>query len=165
MRHAFLALAVAMMFGVPQSVLAQDEEKIAKTRELIEVLNLIENADTLVTAMMAQMQALASTANPGKEDIAANLMREKFMPAVRRHLPAYMELVVGLYAEHFTLAELDETIAFYRSPTGRKWIETQPLVINQSQQLTLAWSRRVIAEVMHEVEADFQKRGLALPPI
>ncbi len=165
LRQAFLMLAVAIVLGVPQPASAQDEAKVAKTRELIEVLNMVERADSLATVMVTQMQALVTTANPGKEDIAADLMREKFLPAMRRHLPGYVELVVGLYAEHFSLAELEETIAFYQSPTGRKWIETQPLVLQQSQQLAVGWAQRVVAEVMREVEADFQKRGLELPPI
>ena len=165
LRRAFPMLALAVCLGTAQPVSAQDEEKIAKTRQLIETLNMIERADSLMTVMMTQMQALVTSANPGKEDVAADLMQEKFMPAMRRHLPGYVELVVGLYAEHFTLAELEETIAFYQSPTGRKWVETQPIVLAQTQRLAVGWAQKVVAEVMREVEADFQKRGLELPPI
>ena len=164
--HVFaLALAAALAMSFPQPAAALDPDKVAKTRELIEVMNMVERADRLATVLLTQMQNLATSVNPGKEDIAADLMREKFMPVMRRHLPDYIEMVVGLYAEHFTLTELEETIAFYRSPTGRKWIETQPVVLERSQRLALNWAQGVLAEVMDEVEADFQKRGLKMPKI
>lgn len=164
-RHAFLTLAVAMVLGLPQPVSAQDEAKAAKTRQLIEVLEMVERADNLAITLMTELQYMATAANPGKDDIVAGLMREKLLPAMRRHLPAYVELVAGLYAEHFTVAELEETIEFFQSPTGRKWIVTQPLVLKQSQKVAVAWAQNVVAEAMRDVEAEFQKRGLKLPPI
>ena len=165
LHHLALALSLALFIGLPQAAAAQDEEKIAKTRELIEVMKMVERADRLMIFVMTEMERATTSANPGKEESVAGLVREKFVPAIRRRLPAYLEQVVGLYAEHFTLVELEETIAFYKSPTGRKWIDAQAVVSTRTQQLALGWAQGVMAEVMSEVEADFQERGLMMPPI
>ena len=164
-RHIALTLALPLLIGFPQAATAQEEEKLAKIQELMEILQVAERADNFLKVFVKQNQEQVESANPGLEDVAAELMREKVLPAMRGRLPEYLEIVTELYAEEFTLAELEQTVAFYSSPTGRKWMQIEPRLRGYREQIALQWGSRISGQVMREFEADFQKRGLAMPPI
>jgi Uncharacterized protein conserved in bacteria (DUF2059) len=53
-----------------------------------------------------------------------------------------LELTAPLYAERFSTAELKEAIAFYKSPTGAKFIAAQPQILEQSIAIGQSWGAR-----------------------
>lgn len=43
--------------------------------------------------------------------------------------------IARLYSEYFSIDELQELIAFYKTPIGQKLVETNPVIANRSQQI------------------------------
>jgi len=47
-----------------------------------------------------------------------------------------MAEIVPLYARHFTVAEIREMTAYYKTPIGKKMLEKMPAIMNESMQIT-----------------------------
>ena len=70
-----------------------------------------------------------------------------------------MEKMVPLYASHFTESDLDELLAFYRSPIGRKTSETMPGLMQESMELVATESQSSIPKIKDRVTEQLRKEG------
>jgi uncharacterized protein len=60
---------------------------------------------------------------------------------------------VPIYQKHFSEEEIRETIRFYRSPTGRKVIQTLPMVMQESMAAGQQWGQELARRVLDEAKA------------
>jgi hypothetical protein len=61
------------------------------------------------------------------------------------------ELLVPIYLKYYTEKELDDMIAFYKSPTGKKMIESMPGVMQESMEIGKAWGAKLAERVMYKL--------------
>jgi uncharacterized protein len=59
-----------------------------------------------------------------------------------------IELVVPIYAKHFTEKEINQLIQFYRSPIGQKVIEKLPLITQDSHEVGTNWGKQLSNKVL-----------------
>jgi len=64
-----------------------------------------------------------------------------------------------LYASRFTEKELKEIAAFYRSPLGKKVIDQEPKILDQSMANADAWARKMEQEIFQKFRAEMKKKG------
>jgi len=115
-----------------------------------------------VLAMMArQFSAMAQSRNPGKEKEVQALISEVFGKMSQRK-DEINGKVAALYAEKYTLAELQQMIAFRNSPLGRKMDKTMPEIMRQSMIFGQKWGQKISAEVMQQLRQKASQRGLKL---
>jgi hypothetical protein len=67
--------------------------------------------------------------------------------------------VVRLYAQRFSEQELKEAVAFYKTPTGKKLLEEEPKILDETYARLQQWATRLQSEVMTRVRAEMKKRG------
>src|SRR5215468_7579342 len=67
--------------------------------------------------------------------------------------------VAKLYASRFTEQELKDTLAFYKSPLGRKLIVEEPAILDQSMKTAQTWAENLSQEVIAKMRAEMKKRG------
>ena len=70
-----------------------------------------------------------------------------------------IELVIPIYAKHFTHDEIKELLAFYETPIGKKLISTQPAMLQESMAVGQTWGESLADQVMQELAAE----GHSLP--
>lgn len=56
--------------------------------------------------------------------------------------------LIPLYTKYFTKEELEGLIEFYHSPLGRKLIEKQPLITQESFQIGYEWGQNMVKQVL-----------------
>ena len=61
-------------------------------------------------------------------------------------------LIVPIYDEYFTDDDIDQLIAFYRTPIGKKVIATLPDVTQESMAAGQQWGKELARKVMEELE-------------
>ena len=169
MRRRFgpaVVLAVALALAMPGAAGAQnaaDPAALAKAKELLQVSNLAAMRDQMVSLVEVQIAALMLDANPGQEDKVNRAVTEVIRPALKRRIPEYLDLAAGVYADHFTRAELDQLVAFYKSPLGQKLVREQSELVPAMTDMSKQWVNRVGNEVLNDAANDFVKRGLKAP--
>jgi uncharacterized protein len=165
MRHKFwlrATLALALASSAPtwaQQRAPIDPERLAVAQELLEVTGTAKSFAILLNGMREPLRQMALRANPGKETEVSRVLDLVF-ERMRERTKEVLDLIVPLYAERFSVAELKEVTAFYQSPTGAKFIAAQPEILQQSMALGQAWGRRIGEEAQGELNRELQSRGL-----
>jgi uncharacterized protein len=157
LRLAPIMLACQLFAG---AALAQQPSAgaIATARELVELKGGNAMFEPVIISMIEQTKAALLQTNPqlskDLNDVAAQL-RTEFSP--RRN--DLMAQAAKLYAQRFTEQELNDILAFYKTPTGRKMITQEPLVLDETFNYVQQWSPRVGEEVMTRFRAEMKKKG------
>jgi len=162
LKSGLAALALATP-GAADAQNAADPAALAKAKELLQASNLIAMRDQMVALVEAQIAALVRDANPGQDDKVDRGVADLVRPALKRRIPEYLDLAAGVYADHFTRAELDQLITFYKSPLGQKLVREQAELVPDITKMSKAWINRVGNDVLKDAAADLTKRGLKAP--
>ena len=161
---AAAVIVAVMMLAAPAGAQSKaDPVALAKAKELLQVSNLASMRDQMVALVQAQISNLVLAANPGQEDKIDQAMDDVIQPALKRRIPEYLDLAAGIYADHFTRAELEQLVSFYKSPVGQKLMREQGDLIPVMTKMSKEWVNRVGNEVLKGAADDFAKRGLKAP--
>ena len=169
MHGKFLPAVLLMVLGLfmptaaPLAQSSVDPVALAKAKELIGISNLIAMRDQMVSLIEAQIAGLVLEANPGQEGKVDKAVKDLIQPALKRRIPEYLNLAAGIYAEHFTRAELEQLVAFYKSPLGQKLVREQGDLVPVMTKMSREWVNRVGNEVLKDVADVFARIGLRAP--
>ena len=147
-------------------------EKRALMNELFDVTQLRKTADEIHKGIMEQQRRITKEVtlqslevNPDYQELSDE-NREKLRTELlqdserveqrvgqlmteRIDLPTLIEEIsYQLYDKYFTVAELKDLVAFYRSPTGKKAIEIVPKLFSESMELARVSLQPKMAEVI-----------------
>jgi len=163
----FALIVAATMFTAasmpPAGAQSKDPAALAKAKELVAVSDLVAMRDQMVTLVEAQIAALVLEANPGAEEKVDRAVADLVRPALARRMPEYLDLAAAIYAEHFTRAELDQLLAFYRSPVGQKLKREQDKLVPAMSEMAKDWVNRVGNDVLRDAAQGLRQRGLQPP--
>jgi len=131
---------------------------VAAARQILELKGGLKLYDPLIGNVIERHKVLLLRANPmiakDLDAAAAKLHRE-----LESRLLELQNELVSLYAQAFTEQELKDTLAFYKSPLGKKLIEQEPKVLESSMQWANTWTEKLVEEVVQKLRAELKKRG------
>jgi|SRR5690606_15997708 len=143
-RLALLLLLIALpCAGFAQQGTEIDPRKDAIIRETLEVTGAFD----LGRQMMARMTELEKQGKSKQVQDAIDRLAARMDPA------ELVDEIVVIYDRHFTLAELTDILAFYKSETGRKMLAEMPALLKESMDLGADWSQRKAQELRQELES------------
>ena len=70
-----------------------------------------------------------------------------------------IDQVAAVYARNFTTEELREVVAFYRGPTGQKFVQKLPLITQESMLIGQRFGQSLSAEIRARMVDELRKRG------
>jgi hypothetical protein len=73
-------------------------------------------------------------------------------------LAAFGDMLSGIYAQNFSVDELHDLTAFYRSPTGQKLIARQPVIARASMQAGQQFGQSLVADLKEQITDELKKR-------
>jgi hypothetical protein len=168
MRKALLVFCLLLGAALPASAQSQsrpDPVALESARALIAESDIGRTLDALLAPMSQQITQLLRAANPEHAALVSQLMDELMMPELRRRMPELLELTTILYAQHFTAAEIDEVRAFYRTPTGQKFLSKQTVLALEGQLIGQVWGQRAALDALARLRPELERRGLKTPRI
>ncbi len=143
------SLLVAMLL-LAAGTAAADPRAEAAAIELLDVINM----EQVMDRSMEQTLAIQMQANPAMLPYRA-VLQEFFA----RYLsyPSIKADLVQMYTESFTADELDQLIAFYQTPLGRKTLEKLPELMRRGGELGRARVQAHLPELQTMIEAEAQR--------
>jgi hypothetical protein len=158
-------------------------EKQAALKELVALVNSDNKAEELLNVMLAQIDASRDMTYKAvinertdltpaekkalEETILIEMQKssERFKAKFRARLN-YSEMINEVtyivYDKHYTLEELKDLIAFYKTPTGQKVLKTMPVVAEAAMKLTqerlLPKIPVIIQELMEEDRREIEQQ-------
>jgi uncharacterized protein len=131
---------------------------IATAKELVTVKGAKTLYEPLVAGVIEKAKGMFLQTNPmlGKDlnEVAAKL-RADLAPRSAEVLTD----TARLYATRFTEQELKDTLAFYKSPLGRKLLAEEPIIADQSMKSATSWAEKFSEEVISKMRTEMRKRG------
>lgn len=148
--------------AAPSPSAAIDPAKQAAIKHLLELTEISKMGDSFSTAISTQVRSVVGGS-------MAQDRLEKFMTSFDQRFRARAtresieELIVPIYAQHFSTEEIQELIRFYESPLGQRVVKTLPEVAEQSQNAGIEFERDAALRTLHDMSDDYPELKSLLP--
>jgi hypothetical protein len=141
-----------------------------------QVLNLFEAIQLRRTMEASQEVAMQSAVNAGQQmlrqrGVALDASMQRQMDAMMKGIvddvravlsvDEMLDAVIPIYQRHFTVDDVNAIIAFQNSPVGKKVMNLQPVMMQESVQALLPLQQRAMPELMKRLNERMEK---VLPP-
>ena len=103
-------------------------------------------------ASIKQMISMFKQQYTNIEDDAWDEMEEEFAGTSLNELT---EMLVPVYSKYLTLEDLETIIEFYETPTGKKYAEKTPFIMQESIQIGQEWGMKI----GQDLEEKMRKKG------
>jgi hypothetical protein len=131
---------------------------IATAKELITVKGADALWQPLVPGVIEQAKSVFLQTNPmlskDLNEVAAKLRTEYAARSAE-----VLTDIAKLYASRFTEQELKDSLAFYKSPLGKKMLAEEPAILDQTMKNAQNWANRLSDEIIGKMRAEMRKRG------
>jgi hypothetical protein len=135
-------LAIAVVFTASFSH-AQDAEYRTAVKEYMKASGSLKAFD----AALDQMLDIQKQTHPD--------VPEEFWLEARKEmnfsLDYLIEKLIPIYKAHFTIDNLRDITAFYRSPSGQKLAAETPALLQESMQMGMEWGQEVGARIAQRI--------------
>ena len=160
-KHAWVLviwLTACLSVAEPARSQTPAPDAMAAARELIETMHAADFFKSIVPAMMQGLKPAIVQNRPQVErdfDAIAPLLLEGF----NARMSELIEQIAVLYARNFTADELREVVAFYRRPTGQKFVQKLPAISQESMVLGQRFGQSIGNEIRARMIEELRKRG------
>jgi hypothetical protein len=154
-RALTIAVAIALIAATVFSASAQNQPRQALAEELLTLLKVKENIERSLGAMQQMVNSQLERLMPADASSAAaadmKTRLNKVMEMVNQELTwdKMKKDQIALYADTFTEQELKDMIAFYKTPSGKAFIDKQPELLKKSMEIT----QKLLGEVIPKIQA------------
>jgi hypothetical protein len=170
MKRAILA-AIACLFLASVSFAQQNDADAPATKADInryfEAMHSRELARQTMNAMLVQMHSMVHEQMKAVPNLPADAedRLNKSMDEMIGAMPvdAMLDAMVPVYQKHLTKGDVDALVAFYSSPTGKKFLTEMPTITAESMQAIAPLVQKTMADasdrLAKEVEAMQQEQN------
>jgi uncharacterized protein len=153
------ALAVCLLFAaLPARAQAPSPEAMAAAHDLIVTMRAADYFKAIMPAIMQSMKPAIVQNRPEVErdyDAVMPLLLEGMNARVNE----IIDQIAAIYARNFTAEELREVTAFYRGPTGQKFVQKLPAITQESMVVGQRFGQAVGGEIRARMIDELRKRG------
>jgi hypothetical protein len=136
---------------------AISESHLTVARELAIMSGVTAVLDRIVPQFAAQIRQGTVTRPDLTKDLDQVL--EGMKPELDQKKQEMITTTARVYAGALTEAELKDVVAFFKTPSGRKYLDATPRVLDQVSLETQRWTERLAQHVMGRVRDEMIKRG------
>jgi uncharacterized protein len=165
MRTATIAVFVAAILFAALPLKAQTlpppappAENLAAAQELIQTMRATDQFKALLPTIMSNMKNTVVQNRPEMEKNYDNMV-PLFTEAANARLNEFTDQLAAVYARHFTIDELHQIIAFYKTPTGQKMIAELPSIAKENMALGQQFGRSVALDIQTRALESLRKHG------
>lgn len=130
---------------------------LALAREVMLASGIARSFDSIIPAFDQQIRQQAVTRPELTKDLDEVL--KALQPEMELQKQRMVDIAARLYASHLSEAELQDVVTFFRSPSGKRYVASQPEVLDGMVQAMQNWTQDVSEYLMVRVRAEMGKRG------
>jgi hypothetical protein len=144
-------LFISTTFSPFSQAAAQALPTRTKEVAIIELLNLTGSGNIGVQVINQLLPSFRSSAPEISDEFW-----DRFSASVNPD--ELMKLIIPIYAKHFSVDEIERIIAFYKTPTGQKFIREQPVILQESMVAGGEWGQSLAKRLLEEIQAEKSKQ-------
>jgi hypothetical protein len=116
--------------------------------------------DALPGPLLSQLQQMGVTNPDVKKDLDQVVAQLK--PEVEQKKQELIDSSARVIAGKMSETELKEVATFYKSPVGQKYVQVQPLILDDIVREMAIWSQKSAEFILARAREEMGKRGHAL---
>jgi hypothetical protein len=166
MNRSFAAFLVVLIAGIAIPASAADASGSAKRRDiqrLMEVTGSAELAAQFTDVFSEQMFHGFKAVAPDIPVRALEVMKAELTQLFSERMAGpegLLEQMVPIYDRHFSHRDIQELLAFYRTPIGRKSIAVMPIIVQESMLAGQRWAQALGPEMQRRLMEALQREAL-----
>lgn len=176
MKRNFLiaAAAFALVAGSPLAAFAQAQPKAPAympatqpvsdaqfnlAKELVQLAGIDRGFQGFVPELLRELNGNVTRTRPELITDMNAVMKDVMVPEYSKRTNEMTDQAARLVANFMSEDELKQTVAFLKTPAGKKYIEMQPQVMSRVIASLDAWNRQLAVEMMDRVRTEMKKKG------
>jgi uncharacterized protein len=140
-----------------------DPEKEKAIRHLMDLTGTAKMGNNM-TEMISMQVKTAMSRNLPADRLAKFMDDFNQKLSVRAPATEVADAQIPIYAEHFTMDDLQGMIHFYESPVGQRMVKTLPAVLQESQKTGADIERSAALATLKDMSSDYPELKTMLPP-
>ena len=157
-RAAIACGALALVAAIP-AARAQEAtpSQLAAARELVQVSGISTSIERILPALVDEIRRQAVSRPEMTKDLE-EVFKGPATEIEQQRQQAYY-IAARSYAKFLTEPEIKDTITFFKSPSGAKFIKLQPDVTDDLVNNVTAWTQLAAEYIQTRVRSEMLKRG------
>jgi hypothetical protein len=156
-RSVLLALAFTALVS-PAPAQTPSANSVALAKDIIAVKGSAAGFNVVVPGVIERVKAMLLQTNPMlSKDLNEVALKLRTDYASKMGEP--LTEAAKLYASKFSEQELKTILAFYKSPVGKKVIEQEPAIFEQSMQNLDEWADKLSQDMLIKFRVEMKKKG------
>ncbi len=156
MRAAAILGCVAIT--VPTWAQAPDTQRDL-AMELLVAMRLDRQIERMTDQVAAQTAQFMQQTRPNMTAEEARVFGETYAAAIKMNVGDLVKEIANVYAREYSEGELKEIIAFYKSPTGQKYLDKAPELTARAAGLGQTWQQQNESSAQAIAAQEMKKRG------
>jgi hypothetical protein len=159
-RLAATSVALLMLAG---TALAQQQpaqpnaSHLAVAREVAVGSGMTRSFDAISGPLLEQLRQMNVTRPEIKQDL--DQVVEGLKPEIEQQKQVMINAAAKVFANRMTEAELKDVANFFKSPSGLKYVQSQPVILDDIVKEMATWTQNVAEYIMIRARAEMKKRG------
>ena len=156
------AIALFSSFIVTTNAHAVDPEKKKVIKELLDVSGADQIAIMMGDASSKNITMLLRKQNPDTPSRVFDAIDQEVKKVFEEEMESgsFYELIYPIYAEKFSLDELKEILAFYKTPVGQKVTKELPAITQEAMMKGQVWGQSMGPKLQKRIQQRMQEEGL-----
>ena len=137
---------------------APSEAQMALGRQIVQLSGMSRSFSPIVPRLMNQMWARLA---PTRPEIASDLkiVLESLEDEFNKQDKDIIETSAKIFANRMSEQELKDVAAFFGTISGKKYVDAQPVILDEILVEIDKWSKTISAGMMDRVRAEMKKKG------
>ena len=135
-------VVVVLTLSLPAAAQEAAPSKEQRARQLLVLMRTGDMGLQIIDNMIDAMKAAMPQAG------------EEFWPAFRKKAKDtdFVDMLVPVYAKNLESADIDELIRFYSSPAGQRFLDRQPVIMQESMAIGQKWGEQLATQAIQELQ-------------
>ena len=159
MKTLLAGLSALIVLSAPVQAAEPSPAAIEAANRLIADLGLKQSLDVVVPALFGEFEKNVLATRPELKDPLHQALL-LLVPEFTKGEPAVLTQVAKVMATKLSESDLKEVLAFYESPTGKRYVAAEPAFINELQSAGTAWRQKLANDLLVRVREEMKKKGV-----
>jgi hypothetical protein len=153
--------AAVLLLTAPARAQSPSPESTAAAKELIDTINLANQFKNLVPVIMKNLKP-AIVQGRSNVDRDYDAMMPVLLEAFQTRIGELTDALAIIYSSNFSAEELRTVTAFYKTPAGQKFLQKQPLLVQQTMTAGQKFGQSIAEDMQKRMIEELRKKGHTL---
>ena len=158
-----LLTIVACVLAAPAGADNIAPAKRADIEKLMRITGPPDVTKQISNFFVRQMSQAIKASRPDLPARAYQILGEEINRVIEEQMTAkggFLDMVIPIYAKHFSHEDIKGLLKFYQSDLGKKTIKVEPLILQEKLALAQDWSKSLEPIIKNKINQRFQKEGI-----